>query len=162
MEARRLREDRLDWLVTGDNADYLAEDYLVIHTAEQRALLDAAAAAHLRLLAAARHVDEQNLWRVAGIPSAAVPLLRHSLRYETQDFLLGRFDFAGGLNGLPVRLLEYNADTFSLLPETALIQDVLTGDARQGRPYNDVMPALETQFRNLLRRHPNREPFLLV
>ncbi len=161
LKRRRLQKDQLDWVVTGENADYLATDYLEITQAECTDLLEAAQRSHEQLLDAATYVAQRGLWKEVGIPKRAIPLLQHSLERERDNFLLGRFDFAGGLDGLPIKLLEYNADTCSLLPETALLQNVLTERAGH-QPHNHLMEELEQRFRQLLAAHPDREPFLLV
>ena len=33
--------------------------------------------------------------------------------------LYGRFDLSGGLDGKPIKLIEFNADTATCIPETA-------------------------------------------
>lgn len=46
------------------------------------------------------------------IPEYAVPVIGRTYRqYMRHPHMLGRFDFAGGLDGLPVKLLGGNADT---------------------------------------------------
>lgn len=161
LKKRRLRQDQLEWVVSGENKDYLATDYLTISQVEATELLESARLSHEMLLDAVTYVHKHQLWANVGIPEQCIPLVAYSLEHEWDNHLVGRFDFAGGLDGLPTRLLEYNADTSSLLPETALLQEILTESSRS-RPHNDLMASLERRFRQLLANYPDREPYLLV
>ena len=117
-----------------------------------------------RMLEAARWVAEQDQWEQAGIPSSAIPLVSYSLRQECDLHLLGRFDFAGGIEGVPLQLLEFNADTCSLLPETALMQPEMARKI-QGieQPASwQVYKQLVRGFKQLLEKHRDREPTLLL
>ena len=62
-------------------------------------------------------------------------------RHEWNDYLFGRFDFAGGIDGIPLRLLEFNADTCSLLPETAILQPEVLRRAGIKRPAPNELAA---------------------
>lgn len=121
-----IRDQGLRYFFEGDNRDYLAEATLRLQPAEERALLAAGDRAWQDLREAARQTayDTANLRRL-GIPANAHSLIRYSLENEWDDMLIGRFDFAGGLEGVPLGLLEFNADTSSLLPETTLLLPAL-------------------------------------
>ena len=81
------------------------------------------------------------------LPSEMIDLIIHS--YDKGHMhVLGRFDFSGGINNLPIKLLEFNADMPTLLPESMTIQ---TGFNRilGGEPYLDLQRRLEIAFRRL-------------
>ena len=154
----------LQWYRSGHNSDYLASACLEISGFEMRELLSVSDQLYSRMLEAARWVAEQDQWEQAGIPASAVPLVSYSLRQESDLHLLGRFDFAGGIEGVPLQLLEFNADTCSLLPETALMQPEMARKI-QGieQPASwQVYKQLVRGFKQLLEKHRDREPTLLL
>ena len=118
---RFMRKYGLSWFSEGDNEDYFAPELFSITEAQIEHFRAQAASLYELAIRAARHVSEQQLWTAAGIPDNAIELVEHSLRTETGLHLAGRFDFAGGLGRAPLKLLEFNADTFSLAPETATV-----------------------------------------
>lgn len=158
-----LRNEGLDWFVKGENEDYLVPAFFRLSPAEVQALNEAAQHAAQLLKEAALKVARENRWRELGIPDRAIPLLKYSLAHELDDYLIGRFDFAGGIDGLPLKLIEFNADTSSLLPETAIIQEYMSRQSRSpGAPFNDLLPALERRLRSLLSRYRHKQPSLLL
>jgi len=46
---------------------------------------------------------------------------------DVHGHLYGRFDLAGGIDGKPIKLLEFNADTPTALFESAIIQWAILG-----------------------------------
>jgi glutathionylspermidine synthase len=159
-----MNRNGLNWYQVGHNTDYLASQCLELSAFEMREMLSTSDNLYGRLMEAARWVAENNLWEKVGVPSAAIPLLGYSIRQEADLHLLGRFDYAGGMDGLPLKLLEFNADTCSLLPETILMQPEM---AR--RIQGTELPAswqlykqLVRQFRQLLEQHRDKEPTLLL
>lgn len=158
------RQNGIEWLTTGENSDYLANRVVAISEQEMQAYHAAVKDLYKIQMEAARYVAQNNLWEDIGIPKEAVPLMEYSLREEEHLHIIGRYDFAGGMEGLPIKVLEFNADTFSLLPETVLIQPQMTSSLQPGRtaPLSyRTMDHLTDAFRNLLRRHPDFEPTIL-
>ncbi len=60
---------------------------------------------------AAEHVIENNLFHDIGIPFNLVDIIKESWESDVHWHLYGRFDLAGGIDGKPIKLLEFNADT---------------------------------------------------
>ncbi len=75
-----------------------------------------------------------------------------------QTHLIGRFDFAGGLEGLPLKLLEYNADTPTMVPESSIIQEAF----HSGDQFNSLYRLLEVAFNRLSIFEGNRHKSLLA
>lgn len=126
-----------------------------------------AASTHLHRAAveAARFIAEKNKWKEAGIPENAIPLIKYSLQNEIGDFLVGRFDFAGGYENVPIKFLEYNADTCSLMPETATIQELHYLQEQKklhGEPFHNLVSGLVRKLKMIRQKNPDQEPFLLV
>ena len=162
-DARWFQKNGLEWFNSGDNSDYIAPRILAITRQEMQQYHDAANRIYRMQMEAARHVSTYGLWDKTGIPQAAVSLVEYSLREEAHLHLIGRYDFAGGLEGVPLRLLEFNADTCSLLPETVQLQPEIARKLQIGTtPSWGTFDALVQSFRQLLRRYPDREPTLLL
>lgn len=148
------------YFTEGENKDYLADELLGIHTSEETAICTAGETAFELLKRAARKIAfDASLLSQCGIPETAGELLRWSMDNEEHDFLIGRFDFAGGLEGQPVKLLEFNADTCSLLIETAFLQPEILKTARKEGVRNELLESLAENIRRIDR---NSEQHLLL
>jgi glutathionylspermidine synthase len=76
---------------------------------------------HAMCLNAVQYViDQGNLYKILGIPDWAIPLIEKSWNDETPA-IYGRFDLSYDGKS-PPKMLEYNADTPTSLPEAAIIQ----------------------------------------
>ncbi|MCB0635032.1 MAG: glutathionylspermidine synthase family protein [Lewinella sp.] len=164
---RELRQHGLSWYAQGDNHDYIAPEVVRVTTVEANRFREDADQVYRIFTQAARYVAENRLWTAAGIPPAAVALVEYSLREELGQHLIGRFDYAGGLGGHPLKVLEFNADTFSLLPESMHIQRMQLGmlprrERKRSGQFNLLMPGLIEGFQQLLEAHPHLTPSLLI
>jgi glutathionylspermidine synthase len=165
ISVKSLRKEGLDWFVNGENHDYLSEEYVQVTPAEVDAFREATKEVHRLGIEAAQLVASRNAWEEAGIPKAAINLVKYSLENELENHLVGRYDFSGGLEGMPIKLLEFNADTCSLMCETAYIQEMrYEQESRKlnGRPFNNLVDGLARKFRNILHHNPSKEPTLLI
>ncbi|WP_157976060.1 glutathionylspermidine synthase family protein [Lewinella sp. IMCC34191] len=148
---RFARKRGLDFFTTGDNHDYLADEILLLEPGEADAALAAGDTAYDLLRNTARRclTDPRRLAGL-GIPDWCRPLLEWSVENEWDDFLFGRFDLAGGLDGLPLKVLEFNADTCSLLPETGILQpEVLKKNKVKYPAPNNLASSLEARLREI-------------
>lgn len=82
------------------------------------------------------------------LPTKMIDLIVHSFKSE-HVHLIGRFDFAGGMNGLPLKFLEYNADTPTMIPETSIIQEAFLDHYKEGYQMNTLFKDLEIAFNRL-------------
>lgn len=160
-----MRREGMEWLSTGENEDYFAESIIGLEEPQRRAWVDAAQLCWEAARKTSRRLAQEQRWRELGIPHNAQELVRYSVEREWDDFLLGRFDFAGGFGDYPIKMLEFNADTCSLIPETAHVQRHLWVEMRrkQGKgPFDPLLVALTRRFQAILKQHPEREPTLLL
>ena len=162
-----LRKRGLEWFGEGDNHDYFAPELLRLSEPEQAVYAQAAGELYERLLLAAREVAQRGCWEEAGIPPNAIAAVEHSLRREWGNHLVGRFDFAGGLEHAPLKMLEFNGDTLSLMPETASIQAQLLEqlprrERKAARQWNHLRTGLAKGLKQILERYPRKEPYLLL
>ena len=76
---------------------------------------------HRLCLEAAAHVIERDRLTELAIPAPVAAVIKESWRQERSFTLYGRFDLAYDGNS-PPKLLEYNADTPTMLLEAAVVQ----------------------------------------
>ena len=132
---------------TGENHDYLSDELLLLSREEESAALRVADELFDILRSTAKRclADPARLDRMQ-VPERARPLVQWSVDNEWDDYCFGRFDFAGGLDGLPLQLIELNADTASLLPETMILQPEVLRKAGAKPLHNSVASTLKDQF----------------
>ena len=163
-----LRREGLIWLKEGedgDNEEYLCNAFVRIEEKELDAFKEASSSLVQLGIKAAKHVVKNQLWEEIGIPKAAVQLMEYSIKNELSYHLINRFDFAGGIDGLPIKFLEFNADTCSLMPETAIVQEEHFIQERPNlgeSPFNPLIAGLVDQFQHVLKSNPDRDKNLLV
>lgn len=165
LSLRTLRKYNLEWFAAGENADYFSPDFLVVSEDELNAFQTAAKEIQRLAIEAMKMVADQNRWKEASIPEAAIPLVKYSIENELDQQLVGRYDFSGGMDGLPIKFLEFNADTCSLMPETALVQDKHAAQEKRklkGQPYNFLINGIAKQLERILEKHPNKSNSLLI
>jgi glutathionylspermidine synthase len=163
---KSLKNAGLGWLGTGGNEEYIAPAIVQLSERELQPFKEAAAQLYDLMIRAAQTVASQGRWAEVGIPPHAVNLVKYSLQHEMGQHLVCRFDFAGGLDGIPLKMLELNADTCSLMPETAIVQDLHRElEARKlpkGQAFNQLMDGLAKRLRHILQQHPDKAPALLL
>lgn len=158
-----IRENGYAWFVEGENDDYIPMEAVRLAKHEGTALMEAAATCYGFYKEIFDAVVVGNLWSKLEIPEAAVPLIKYSWE-QKHPHLLGRFDFAGGLDDIPIKMIEFNADTCTQLPEAAYIQQWLYKPIRmkyQGQA-NYLAADLERALNNLRVSKPELEPTFLL
>ncbi len=98
-------------------------------------------------------------FKFLNLPTQMIDLIIHSVENKHLH-LLGRFDFAGGIDDLPIKLLEFNADMPTLLPESIIIQNGFN-PLMGGQAYCDLVKRLEVAFNWLAIAEPNRDKVML-
>ncbi len=147
---RFVRKAGLEYYTTGENHDYLSDEILLLTAREEADALRTADDLFAILRKTARRcLDSPERLRAMHIPDRALPLLKWSAQEEWGDYLFGRFDFAGGMDGLPLQLLEFNADTCSLLPETTVLQPELIRRSRARPLTNRLADSLTDHLKQL-------------
>lgn len=152
-----------DYFISEDAADYLTTDMVGISEAEREAYYAAGNRLYDMFVKTGDYVLRNNLLNELGIPVNLHELVRRSWEDDRHLHLFGRFDFAGGTGGLPIKLLEFNADTPTSLPETAIIQwaQAKANGIPEEKQFNFVYDALIEQFRRLRELNEDREPAIL-
>lgn len=110
-----------------------------------------------------RHIIVNAEWDNFPFPIAMRDMIQQS--WERNDVhLLGRIDVSGGINGLPTKVYEYNADTPTMLPETVVFQNLFKNEARGSKyvQFNRIRLEMVAVFKRLLDQFPEKENTLLV
>ncbi|HEX8326366.1 MAG TPA: glutathionylspermidine synthase family protein [Hymenobacter sp.] len=152
-----------DWAIEDACQNYVAREAVQLTEAEAEALLQAADTLYDMLVQAIPDpIPDEFLQRLA-IPTNLWEAVRHSWNDERHWHLYGRFDLALTPDG--AKLLEFNADTATSLPETAVVQWaslVAAGQADDDRQANGLFECLEDQFRHWRGLNQDRQATLLL
>ncbi len=160
----QLRNLGWDWMLGQDTLPYLTHEVVLVTPAEVDAYYEAANELFDMFVAAGQHVIDHNRFDELGIPANLIELIKHSWNDDRNIHLYGRFDLAGGLDGQPIKLIEFNADTATCLPETAVVQyaHLLANGLDDTQQFNTIFETLTVQFEELLAQHPDLQPTLLL
>ena len=147
-----LEELGLPWHTDSDNTSYICHEIVEITQEEAQGFYDAANTLYDMYVEAGQYVIDKNLFFELGIPFNLVDAIKNSWEEEVHWHLYGRFDFAGGLGGNPIKLLEFNADTPTLVYETALIQWALLkkNGFSESLQFNNLYEALRENFKRIV------------
>ena len=146
-----MEEIGLTWHTDSDGSSYIDSQLVQVSDAEAEAYYTAANALYDMFIVAAQRVIDEKLYVELGIPSNLVGLIEDS--WDKDDLhLYGRFDLAGGLDGLPIKLIEFNADTPTSLYETSIIQWALlkANGMSTSRQFNNLHEMLQENYRRLI------------
>ena len=140
------------WHSDPDGSRYVPGELVEVSQAQCEAYYAAANEAYDMFCAAAQHVIDNDLFFELGIPFNLVELIKESWENDVHWHLYGRFDFAGGLDNKPIKLLEFNADTPTAVFETAILQwAMLTQNGLdENAQFNDLFDGLSENFKRLL------------
>jgi len=144
-----LEEIGFAWHTDSDQTSYIADELVIVSEAQAEAYYQAANEVYDMFIQAGQYVIDHNLFHDIGIPFNLVELIKQSWENDVHWHLYGRFDFAGGIDGKPIKLLEFNADTPTALFETAIIQWAILkqNGLDEYRQFNAVYEALLENFR---------------
>ncbi|MCX5828343.1 MAG: glutathionylspermidine synthase family protein [Deltaproteobacteria bacterium] len=143
------------WYETPESPPYIADELIVISPEEGDAYYRAAGELYDLFIAAGQHVIDHRLYEELDIPPTLIPLIEETWNDDAHFHLIGRFDLAGGLDGQPIKLIEFNADTPSLIFEVALIQWLLLrhNNLDEERQYNRLYETLKESFTRIRKYH---------
>ncbi len=140
------------WHTDSDESSYIENQVVQISEAEAQAYYEAGNELYDMFCEAGDYVVENNLFHEIGIPFNLVELVKQSWENDVHWHLYSRFDLAGGVDGKPIKLLEFNADTPTNLYESAIIQWALlkANGLDETEQFNNIYEALKDNFKRLL------------
>ena len=140
------------WHTDRDGTPYVADEAVVIDEREAEAYYEAVNELYDMFVEAGDHVVQNNLFHEIGIPFNLVDAVRKSWENDVHWHIYGRFDLAGGIDGQPIKLLEFNADTPTALFETAIVQWALlkANGLDEAAQFNNLYEAIRDNFKRLI------------
>lgn len=152
------------WINGEDTLPYVTTELVEVTESQADAYHTAAIELYEMYTAAAEFVIENNLYGQLGIPENMVPLIAYSWQHDKAWHLYGRFDLSGGLDGKPIKLIEFNADTATCIPETAIVQWAMlkANDLNEESQFNTLFESLKTAFQNLTDENPAAHPSIVL
>ncbi|UOQ98653.1 glutathionylspermidine synthase family protein [Hymenobacter sp. 5317J-9] len=152
-----------DWAIEDACQNYVAREAVLLPEADAETLLQAADTLYDMLVEAIPDPIPDALLHKLAIPANLWEAVRHSWHDERHWHFYGRFDMALTADGS--KLLEFNADTATGLPETAVVQWaslVAAGQSDDERQANGLFECLEDQFRHWRALNQDRQATLLL
>ncbi|SFV66466.1 Similarity with glutathionylspermidine synthase, group 2 [hydrothermal vent metagenome] len=135
-----------------EDGEYIVRDKLIQVThKEADAYVNAANAIYKMYEVGAQYVIDNNLFEALDIPPSLIEPIKKSWINERDNHLYGRFDLSGGIDGKEIKLIEFNADTPTLLLETAVIQWMILESSNLTNPqqFNKIYESISKKFKNI-------------
>ena len=135
------------WHTDPDNTDYISNELIHVSEAEADAYYDACNELYDMYVEAAGYVIENNLFYELDIPNSLIDTIVQSFEEDVHWH-----DLAGGLDGSPIKLLEFNADTPTMLYESAAVQYALlkANGYDSDAQFNNIYTAISQNFQRLI------------
>ncbi len=160
----QLRQIGWDWMLGSDTLPYLTHELVSVNQTEAQAYYDAANDLYEMFVEAGQAVIDQNRFAELGIPENLIELVKLSWNDDRHLHLYGRFDLAGGISGLPIKLIEFNADTATCIPETGIVQwaHLKSNGLDEAAQFNTLYESLVENFEILRNLNSDLTPTLLI
>lgn len=144
------------WYNSPEQPHYVADELVVITEEEGNRYYLAAEELYDMYVQAGQHVIDNNLFAMLDIPPNLEQMIKHTWEDDRHFHLIGRFDFAGGLDGAPIKLIEFNADTPSMIFEVALIQWMILkhNNLNEEKQFNRLYETIKESFGRMKAVHP--------
>jgi glutathionylspermidine synthase len=140
------------WHTDDDATPYIADEIVEVDSEEADAYYEAANELYDMFVEAGEYVIENELFHELGIPFNLIDAIKMSWENDVHWHLYGRFDLAGGLDGKPIKLLEFNADTPTSVFETSIVQWAILklNGMEESHQFNNLHEALLDNFKRLV------------
>ena len=140
------------WHTDRDDTPYISNTLVELSEAEVEAYYEAGNELYDMFVEAGEYVIKNNLFHEIGIPFNLIEVIKESWESDIHWHLYGRFDLAGGIDGKPIKLLEFNADTPTALFETAIVQWAMLkqNNMEETAQFNGLYEALLENFKRLV------------
>jgi len=150
------------WHTDEDKSPYVADKLVVVSQEEADKYYEATNELYDMFVEAGEHVMENDLLHEIGIPFNLVDMVKQSWENDVHWHLYGRFDLAGGVDGKPIKLIEFNADTPTALFETAIVQWALlkVNGMDERSQFNNTYEAIKENFKRLVVMGGGTEKFV--
>ena len=156
-----LQEIGFTWHTDSDGSAYISDEMVVISQKEALAYYEAANELYDMFVEAAEYVIKNDLFFELGIPFNLVDIIKKSWENDVHWHIYARFDFAGGIDNQPIKLLEFNADTPTALFESSVLQWAMLkhNSLDESSQFNDIYEAITKNFKRLVTLFDDVENF---
>ena len=140
------------WHTDPDSTPYVASEIVDVSSEEADAYYEASNELYEMFAETGEYVIENELFHELGIPFNVIDAVKMSWDNDIHWHLYGRFDFAGGIDGKPIKLIEFNADTPTALFETSILQWAIlkANNMEESHQFNNVYDAIKDNFKRLI------------
>ncbi len=161
--AHALRQSGWNWMLGEDTLPYLANEVVKITEQEAEKYYYAAQELYEMLCEAAQYVIANDLYDELQISPAIRSLIDYTWQDERHIHLYGRFDFSGGIGNSPIKLIEFNANTATCLPEAAVVQwlHLKENGYDEGLQFNSIYETIKEHFLHLKKQNWDLAPKIL-
>lgn len=152
-----------EWAMEDACQNYVAREAVQLSEQQADELLQAADTIYDLLVQSIPNPIPDALLKLLALPENLWPAIRHSWNDDRHWHLYGRFDIAQTPDG--PKLLEFNADTATSIPETAVVQWaslVAAGLGQEDRQVNGLFEGLQAQLGHWLELNQDLEPTILL
>ena len=140
----------LQWHTDPDGSPYISDEVILISEKEAENYYQAANEIYNMMIEAGEYIIQNNLFNELEIPFNLIDIIKISWENDEHWHLYGRFDFAGGVDGKEIKLIEFNSDTPTGLVETAVIQWlILKYNDFEEKQFNNVYETILNNFKQL-------------
>ena len=149
------------WHTDSDNSSYVSDEIVIINEEEANAYCEACNELYDMFAQAGQHVIDNDLFHEINIPFNLIEMIKESWENDVHWHLYSRFDLAGGIDGKPIKLIEFNADTPTSLFETAIIQWAMlkANGLDEASQFNNLYEALKDNFKRIITLDTDVEKF---
>jgi glutathionylspermidine synthase len=161
LEDAQLEELGFNWHTDSDGTKYIADELVEVSHEEAEEYYEATNTIYDMYVEAAEYVITNDLFFELGIPFNLVDVIKKSWENDVHWHIYGRFDLAGGIDGKPIKLIEFNADTPTSLFESALLQWALLkhNNLDEAKQFNNIYEAISENFKRLITLFDDTEEF---
>ena len=149
------------WHTDSDNSSYISDEIVIINEHEANAYYEACNELYDMFSEAGQYVIDNDLFHEINIPFNLIEMIKESWENDVHWHLYSRFDLAGGIDGKPIKLIEFNADTPTSLFETAIIQWAMlkANGLDEASQFNNLYEALKDNFKRIITLDTDVEKF---
>ena len=161
LEDEQLEELGFNWHTDSDGSKYIADELVEVSSSEAEDYYEVTNTLYDMYVEATEHVIKNDLFFELGIPFNLVDSIKKSWENDVHWHIYGRFDLAGGIDGKPIKLIEFNADTPTSLFESALLQWALLkhNNLDEAKQFNNIYEAIAENFKRLVTLFDDTEEF---
>lgn len=151
------------WMLGEDTLPYIVNDLVSISPTDAEQYYEAGNSLYEMYCEAAQKIIDFKRYKEMGIPENLIPLIEYTWENENHWHLYGRFDLSGGVDRIPIKLIEFNADTATCIPETAIVQwaSLKANGLEDSSQFNNLFESLVNGFIELKAKNSDKFPSIL-